>query len=139
MKVEQVVKKETMKMAAGLLVCSAITQLVFLIFRKYDVSVLLGSLYGCGVMLLNFFLMGITVQNVVKTEDEKMGKKKMQFSYSLRQLGLMLLMGLGMYLYANYGIFHWIPLILSMIYPRLIIGVQSIINKERHAKRGDVL
>lgn len=139
MKVERVVKKETIKMAIGLLICSGITQLVFLLFRNYNISVLLGSFYGCAVMLLNFFLMGITVQNVVKTEDEKMGKKKMQFSYSMRQLGLMLLMGFGMYVYANYGIFHWIPLILSMIYPRLIIGVQSIINKQGIVKRGDSL
>lgn len=139
MKVEQVVKKETLRLAVGLLICSAITQFVFVIAGKYTLSVTLGSLYGCAVMLLNFFLMGITVQNVVKTEDEKMGKKKMQFSYSMRQLGLMLLMGFGMYVYANYGIFHWIPLILSMIYPRLLIGVQSIFNKERRAKRGDIL
>ncbi len=137
MTVDKVVKQETLNIAKGLLICSAITMLVYLVIGQFTLAVLLGSLYGCAVTLLNFFLMGITVQNVTKTEDEKMAKKKMQFSYSMRQLGLLLLVGLGMYISVEYGIFHWLPILIALIYPRLIIGVISILNKKGQAKRGD--
>lgn len=138
MAVDKVVKQETLKIAKGLLVCSGITMFVYLIIGQFNIAVLLGSLYGCAVALLNFFLMGLTVQNVTKTEDEKMAKKKMQFSYSVRQLGLLLLVGLGMYISVQFEVLHWLPILIAIIYPRLIIGVISILNKKGQAKRGDI-
>lgn len=137
MTVDKVVKQETLNIAKGLLICSIITMLVYLVIGQFSLAVLLGSLYGCAITLLNFFLMGITVQNVAHTADEKMAKKKMQFSYSMRQLGLLLLVGLGMYISVEYHIFHWLPILIALIYPRLIIGVMSIINKKGQVKRGD--
>jgi len=136
MTVDKVVKQETLNIAKGLLICSAITMLVYFVVGQFTLAVLLGSLYGCAISLLNFFLMGLTVQNITKTEDEKMAKKKMQFSYSMRQLGLLLLVGLGMYISVEYEIFHWLPILISLIYPRLIIGVITIINK-KGVKRGE--
>src|SRR5690554_1622428 len=95
MKVDKVVKKETLNIGIGILICSVIIQIAFLIFRQYSLSVFLGSIYGGIVALLNFFLLGLTVQNVAKIADEKEAKRKMQASYSFRQLGLMLMIGLG--------------------------------------------
>lgn len=138
MKVDKIVKKETLNLALGILICSAITQIGFIIFRQYSLAVFLGTLYGGGIALLNFFLMGLTVQNVTKLEDENMAKKKMQFSYSLRQLGLMLLIGLGMYIAINYNIFHWLPILLAVIYPRLIIAFIGFYRKDWRSKRGDI-
>jgi len=133
-----VVKRETINMAVGILVCSTITQIVFMICGKYSLAVFIGSIYGGAVALLNFFLMGLTVQSVTKIEDQNDAKKKMQFSYSLRQLGLMLLIGAGMYMAVTYGIFHWLPILLAVIYPRLIIAFVGFF-KERRTKRGDAV
>lgn len=138
MKVDKVVKKETINMGLGILVCSAMTQIVFLIFKAYSLAVLLGSIYGGAIALLNFFLMGITVQSVTKLEDENMAKKKMQFSYSMRQLGLVLLLGAGMYIAVNFQIFHWLPILLAVVYPRLIILFFGFFRKEQHLKEGDI-
>lgn len=138
MKVDKVVKKETLNIGLGILVCSVITQIVFLICGKYSLAVLLGSIYGGAIVLLNFFLMGLTVQNVTKIEDQNMAKKKIQFSYSMRQLGLMLFVGLGMYIAVNFEIFHWLPILLAIVYPRVTIFFVGLFRKEWHTKRGDV-
>ena len=138
MKVDKVVKKETLNIGLGILVCSVITQIIFLICGKYSLAVLLGSIYGGVVALLNFFLMGLTVQSATKMEDENMAKRKIQFSYSMRQLGLMLMIGLGMYIAVNYGIFHWLPILLAVIYPRLTIYVIGFLRKGWDTKRGEV-
>lgn len=137
MKVDKVIKKETLNMALGILACSAITLLIFFILGSYNLAVFLGALYGGAITLLNFFLMGLTVQNVANTADEKMAKKKMQFSYSLRQLGLTLLVGAGMYLAVSLEIFHWLPILLAVIYPRIIIAFNGFFRKEQGLKRGD--
>ncbi|MDF2538727.1 MAG: hypothetical protein K0S76_1748 [Herbinix sp.] len=137
MNVDKVVKKETLNMAVGILVFSVITQIFFLIFGKFDLSVLFGSVYGGAVALLNFFLMGLTIQNITKTEDQNMAKKKMQLSYSLRQLVLMLLVGAGMYIAINYKIFHWLPILIAIIYPRLIIMFSKYFRKDLRSERGD--
>ncbi|MFV0341357.1 MAG: ATP synthase subunit I [Anaerocolumna sp.] len=139
MKVNKVVKKETLNIAIGILICSVITQIVFFIFGQFTIAVFWGSLYGGAISLLNFFLMGLTVQNVTKTADEKMAKKQMQFSYSLRQLGVMLLVGAGMYISQTYKVFHWLPILLAIVYPRLIIGFGSRFKSEWKSKGGDIV
>ncbi len=139
MKVDKVVKKETLNIAIGILVCSAITQIIFIICGKYSLAVFLGSLYGSGITLLNFFLMGLTIQSITKMEDGNMAKKKMQLSYSLRQLGLMLMVGAGMYVAVKYEVFHWLSVLIAVIYPRLTIAFAGFFKKKWHSKRGDMV
>jgi len=139
MKVNKVVKKETLNIAIGILVCSAITQIVFLILGKFTLAVFWGSIYGGAISILNFFLMGLTVQNITTITDEKMAKKKMQFSYSLRQLGVMLLVGAGMYIAQTHKIFHWLPILLAVVYPRLVIGFVSLFKRDWRSKGGDIV
>ncbi len=137
MKVNKVVKKETLNIAIGVLVCSAITLGVFLLLGKFTLAVFWGSLYGGAISILNFFLMGLTVQNVTTIADEKMAKRKMQFS--LRQLGVMLAVGAGMYFAQTQKIFHWLPILLAVVYPRIIIGFGSLFKREWRAKGGDIV
>lgn len=139
MKIDKVVKKETINIAVGILVCSAITQVVFVIAGKYNLAVLLGSIYGGGIALLNFFLMGLTVQSVANMEDQNMAKKKMQFSYSSRQLLLMLMVGAGMYIAVTFKVFHWLPILMAVFYPRLTISVNGLIRKKSNPERGDIV
>ena len=49
------------------------TELVFLIIGKWDYTVLLGNLLSGCAAVLNFLLMGITVQNAL-SKDEKSAK-----------------------------------------------------------------
>jgi hypothetical protein len=66
---------------------------------------------------------------VTKLDDENLAKKRIQFSYSMRQLGLILLLGMGMYIAVNFQIFHWLPILLAVVYPRLIILFLGLFRK----------
>ncbi|NLP34336.1 MAG: hypothetical protein GX359_03975 [Clostridiales bacterium] len=137
MKVNEVVKRETKNIAIGIIICSVITQIGFLILGKYSLAVLFGSIYGGAIALLNFFLMGLTVQKIADMDDQNAAKRKMQASYSTRQLLLLLLVGIGMYISINYEIFHWLPILIAIVYPRIIIAFGGIFRKEWRTKRGD--
>lgn len=137
MKVDKVVKRETIKIGIGILVFSSIVQVVFLILGKYSLAVLLGSVYGGVIALLNFFFMGLAVQGATAMEDPNEAKRKMQSSYSMRQLGLLFTIGAGVYISVHYGIFHWLPILLAVFYPRLTITIQRIFIKEEHTEGGD--
>ena len=87
------IKKETRRVA----VCTAIGVLVmlvvFLILHRvypekvpFDYTVILAGLCGGAVAVLNFFLMGLTVQKVVDTQDDDLAKSRMRASYTQRML-----------------------------------------------------
>ncbi|HHT97031.1 MAG TPA: ATP synthase subunit I [Clostridiales bacterium] len=138
MKVNNIVKKETKNIAIGILICSVITQIIFLIFRQYSLAVFLGSLYGGIIALLNFFLMGLAVQKTADMTDPAAAKLKMQASYSMRQIGILIFLGAGMYFAVNYNIMHWIPMLLAILYPRITIAIGQYFRKEWREKEGDI-
>lgn len=70
-KIDEAVLKETKFIAVSVLILSALMEAVFLIIGKWDITVLFGNLLGGGFAILNFFLMGLTVQNAV-TKKKKM-------------------------------------------------------------------
>lgn len=69
--VDPVVKRETFRIAFGTLILSAVMQLVFVIIKRWDMTVLWGNLLGAFVAVLNFFLMCLTVMRCVKLEPDK--------------------------------------------------------------------
>ena len=54
-----------MYVALGVLGPSVVLQLVFFFLGKWDMTVFLGNLLGIVAGVLNFFLMGLTVQKAV--------------------------------------------------------------------------
>lgn len=93
-KIDSTVKKETCYILVWVLILSAVMQAVFLILHKWDYTVLLGNLLSAAAVTLNFFFMGITVQNAVE-KDEKDAKNTMKVSQSLRTLALFVIIVVG--------------------------------------------
>ena len=56
MKVNKVVKQETLYIGIAGAVLSLLMQAVFLVFEWWNLTVLWGNLFGFGISLLNFFL-----------------------------------------------------------------------------------
>ena len=76
--VQPAVRKETKKVAIGTFVCVVLMWAVFGIGHlavpeqiPFDYTVLLAGFIGGMVAVLNFFLMGLTVQKIVSMEDDK--------------------------------------------------------------------
>lgn len=140
MKLGDEVKKEIIIIGKGIIACSIITIIVFLIIGKFDLSVLLGSVYGGVISFLNFLFLGATVQKIADMAEDNMiddAKKKMQASYSSRQLGVVIAMGIGLFISSKYGLFHWIPMIIAFVYPRITIFVLGFFDKKYRKERGD--
>ena len=86
-KVDKTVAKETVYIAVFSLILSMLLEAVFLILHKWDYTVLLGNLLGYSAAVLNFFLMGLTVQKAVSL-DEEGAKNRVKFSQTLRMFML---------------------------------------------------
>lgn len=125
-KVDETVKRETLYITIFTLVLSVLMQAVFLVLRKWDYTVLLGNILGGGMAILNFFLMGLTVQSAVM-DDEKKAKNRMKLSQSGR---LLLLFGA-----AAVGVlapcFHYIAVLLPLFFPRIAVAFRPLVDKRR--------
>ena len=92
-KLSPAVKKETLRVGVMTAVGTALMIIGFLIGHQivpdkipFDYRVFLGGLGGGIIAVLNFFLMGLTVQKVANTQDEGMARSIMKASYSRRML-----------------------------------------------------
>ena len=74
MKIQEATKRETLHIAAGTLAFSAVMNGVFALLGRWDLTVLWGTLLGGGFAVLNFFLLGLTVQEMAGDPNEKKGK-----------------------------------------------------------------
>lgn len=62
MKIQEAVRQSTLRVAAGVLMMSCIMVAVFIFMGKFDATVLFGAVWGTVFAVLNFFLMGLSVQ-----------------------------------------------------------------------------
>ena len=128
MKPQETVVKETRNIAVGTAVLVAIMYAVYAIVGRLDANVLLGGLYAGAVAVLNFFALGMTVQNAVdgiQSEDEaqsKNARSRVQLSYSIRTLAVFGLAVLAI------AVLKLDPLasLLPLLFPRITIAVMSI-------------
>lgn len=153
MTIQPVVKRETKKIAVGVLILSTLMIAVFLILRKFDLSVLLGALIGSAAAIGNFFLMALSVQRAADaipprpemtqdaaedgeeagekepplSEEAKEAKKRMQLSYTLRMLMMAVIAIVAVALpFVN----SWAALI-PMLFPRIVITLLGVLQKNQ--------
>lgn len=123
--IDATVLKETRYIFGITLILSVLMELVFFLLGKWTLSVLLGNVLGAFGAVLNFFLMGITVQNAVKKE-EKEARNLIKFSQSARMLMLFLIAGVG-YLVP---LFHTVAVVVPLLFPRIAIFLHPILMKD---------
>lgn len=151
MKVQAPVKQETRKIAIGVFLLSALMLLVFAVIRQFDLTVLWGTLLGGGFAVLNFFLMALTVQHAadqmngvtlppreeesaengeepVQKEElpqQKAARSIVQRSYMLR----LALTAVVAVLAVKSPLFHAVPAIIALFFPRVVISAQPLLQK----------
>ena len=127
-----VLKKEAGYIAAGTVVLSALVQIVWAVFFKYDLSVFLGGLWGGTFAVVNFVLMGLTVQKVARESDQLAAKRRMQASYQMRMILIILTTVLAIIVP---GI-SWVMAVISLFFPRLTILVMPLFRPDLRKKGG---
>lgn len=130
MKLDPEVKKEIKFMALGCAACSAAVVLVFALIGKFELSVLWGTLVGYVLAVGNFILMSYGVVKALETGDEAAAKLKMRSSYIWRTIVMLAVMALSI----AFEFVHWIPVLISVFYPRIIITARGILNNIRARK-----
>ncbi len=124
MKLQPAVKKELFHITVGTVVLGAVMNIVFLLIGKWDMPVLYGSLMGCAWAIINFLLLGISVQFATAESSESRSKLKLQLSYSLRMIGTIIIVVLGVKL----SCFSWISTVIPLLFPRLTIAVMQLLG-----------
>ncbi len=123
-KIDSAILKETRYIATWVLIFSLLTEAVFLIIGKWDYTVLLGNLLGAAAAILNFFLMGLSVQKAVNKE-EKEAKTVMKVSMIYRNLLLLVIAIVGILL----PIFSTWTVIIPLLFPRIAIALSPLVRK----------
>ena len=123
-KIDPTIKKETLYIAAFVIIFSVLMQSVFLIIGKWDVEVLFGNILGAVAAVGNFFLMGLTVQTSLEKE-EKEAKNIIKLSQSAR---LFLLFGVAL---AGYliPVFNIIAVVIPFLFPRIAVMLRPLADK----------
>ncbi len=132
-KADKTVVKETLWVSAWMLVFSVIMQAVFAFCGIWSYKVLLGNLLGVIVMILNFFFMGITVQQAL-VKDEADAKKLMKLSQSLRTLFIFVCVVAGVML----PCFSTIATIVPLFFPRIAVALRPLVKNKQDAKEVSV-
>lgn len=131
MKIQQATKRETLHIALGTLLFSAVMNGVFALLGRWDLSVVWGTLLGGGWAILNFLLLGLTVQKMASDPNEKRGKLTMQLSYSLRMLFTLFIVVLAIKLP---GV-SWLAAAIPLLFPRLTILTMQLLGMYQPPKK----
>lgn len=124
-KLDPVVKKETLFIAWATMICNLIVQVVFLLCQEWDVSVLLGGVIGWLLCVFNFFLMSHDIQLAIETGDETQAKTKIRSSYTFRTLLQLAVVVLALVV----DCIHWIPVVTSIFFPRIVISIRQLVER----------
>lgn len=120
----EAVKKDTLYIAFFVTILSVFTQAIFLVFKKWNLDVLFGNILSGTFAVLNFFLMGISVEKAIQKE-EKQARSIIKTSQTLRQFMLFLVAGIGAYF------FNWITAVVPLFFPRIAITLKPFIGKNK--------
>ena len=124
MKKNDSVYKEALKVCSVILILGIIEFILFTVFMSFDISVLLGTLYGCTFVCLNFFYLAYSVKKAAgKGKDG--AKAYMATTYTSR----MLLTGVMIIVAAKLSLIHFWAAIIPLFFQRIAATVVPFINK----------
>lgn len=132
MKIDGTVKKETAYVAIAEAILVAIMLAVYLIISKFTLNVLFAALISGAVAVLNFFVMGLTVQKAVTVEDDSDRRKLIRSSQLLR----LLVMGVIVIICAVFPKLDIFALFIPLFFPRLFAQARGIYGAVKDSKNG---
>ena len=124
-KLDPTVKKETVYAALWVAVLSFIMEAVFLLMKHWAPNVLSGNLIGGAAAVLNYLLLGITVEKAVTGPADK-AALKIRSSMTARLLGQTAVCA------AAIGILHTnvYATVLPLLFPRVGIAFRPMIDRK---------
>ena len=137
MKVQSTVKKETVQIAVqcgiaclALLICFFFLHIAKPETVSFDYKVILSAVLGTFVAVMNFYLMGITVQKIVNTENQEDAYQKMRASY--RNRTMLQLIWIVIALIAP--IFNAVAGIVPLLFPGAFLRIRGVLDWKKNTK-----
>ena len=125
MKLDPTVKKETLYIASWTVILALLMHAVFLLLGKWTLPVLFGSLLSVSAGILNFLLLGVSVQKAVAMADAKEAKTSLRLSWLLRTLFLFGVAVLG----AVLPVFDIWATVIPLFFPRIAMLLRPLFPK----------
>lgn len=124
---QETVLRETKRIAVGVFSMLAIMLVVYAALGRFSLAVVLGGLIGALYAVLNFLLLGMTVQKVAEMREgnEELARMQMKSSYNMRMVIMILLIVVAFALPFVDGLACMIP----MLFPRQTILVLQLTGK----------
>lgn len=123
-KVDPTVVRETGYITGVVLLLSVMMQLVFAALDSWSLDVLWGNVLGGAGAVLNFFLMGLTIQQALGKSEED-AKTYMKLSQKLRMLLLVVICAVG----AAAPCFDLVAVLVPQLFPRIGAMLRPLIGK----------
>lgn len=123
-KVDATVIKETKYIAEFVILLSVAMQAVFLIIGKWNYTVLLGNILSAFAGILNFFLMGISVQKAL-TKDAQSAKTTMKISQTYRTFFLAVILIIGF----TVPVFDKWATVIGILFPRVAVACSGFVRR----------
>ena len=124
----KIVFKETSLVAIGQILCCAAMVGVFALLGKYDSSVLIGTIAGCVIAILNFFFMAVAVSlaaDKAEQQNVKGGEALVRISYFVRMIVLFIVL----YALVKSGLCNVITAVLPLVFTRPILTIGEFFRK----------
>ena len=125
--------KETGIVAVGQAVCVAVMIGVFALLGKFDLTVLLGGVFGGVLAVLNFFFMAVgatLAADKAENQNVKGGQATIQTSYLVRMVVLFVLL----FALVKSGLCNVITTVLPLAFTRPILSVGEFFRKSGETK-----
>lgn len=127
------VLKETAIVAAGQAVCVAVMIGVFALLGHYDLSVLLGGIFGGVLAVLNFFFMAVgatLAADKAEKQNVKGGQATIHTSYMVRMVVLFVIL----FALVKSGLCNVIAVVLPLVFTRPILSIGEFFRKSGETK-----
>ena len=118
--------------AKGSLILSLFMAAGFLIARRFDLSVVYGLLIGLALAVGNYYFLSVDMTRALFTGDEFRAKRMIRQSFVLRTAVMLTVIGVSVWIWTKNEAIHWVPVVASVFYPRIILGVRETWKWYRH-------
>ena len=125
MKINPTILKETGHVALGVLIGDVLMITVFFLLGKLDATVVFGALLGSAAAIGNFFAMGLMLEKALAQPDR--AKALVQRSYTLRMLGMVVVMIIGF----TAPCFHVVAVVIPFLLPGATIHLMRLLGLYR--------
>lgn len=119
---QESIVKGTKRIAIGVACMLVVMFVVYAIMGRMTLGVALGGLIGGAYGILNFFMLGMTIQKASRETDEMMARARIRSSYSMRMMGALII---GVIAFAIPFV-DGLPCIIALLFPRITILIMQI-------------